>query len=163
MLFAEIDATGWGIIITAGVSAIGALVLQILQTVLSYSREKAKIIRDEEAAKKVEEVRIKMEEKEKDDKIQKETVAQILQANTANMDEKLENMSKVNEATHTLVNSNMGTQLNITALALRKVANLTKDPDDMRIATLAEQAYHDHEAKQKIVDDGKKIEPAVKK
>lgn len=53
---------------------------------------------------------------------------------------------------HTLVNSNMGVQLKISAIALRKVAGFTKDADDEAAASLAERALAEHEGKQALVD-----------
>jgi len=56
------------------------------------------------------------------------------------------------EDIHTLVNSNMGVQLRISAGALRRIADLTKDPADVRIADEAERLAMDHESKQHTVD-----------
>jgi hypothetical protein len=57
--------------------------------------------------------------------------------------------------THTLVNSNMGAQLSISAVALRQIAFLTKDPVDVEIASKAEKLLAEHEAKQRSVDASK--------
>lgn len=48
------------------------------------------------------------------------------------------------ERTHTLVNGGMAAQLRLTAAALRRVAELTKDPVDAALATEAERAYAEH-------------------
>lgn len=58
-------------------------------------------------------------------------------------------------AVHTLVNSNMGVQLKLTALALRNVARLTKNEADVRAADDADKLVVDHDAKQALVDSGK--------
>ena len=49
---------------------------------------------------------------------------------------------------HTLVNSNFLIQLRVSAAALRRVADLTKDPTDAKIATEAEILLQIHAAKQ---------------
>jgi hypothetical protein len=59
---------------------------------------------------------------------------------------------KVGEAIHTLVNSNMGAQLKIAAVALRRLADNTTHPDDVAAAVLAEKLLHEHEIKQASVD-----------
>lgn len=88
----------------------------------------------------------------------------VVMENTATQNEKLEEIHKVateakktGEDVHTLVNSNMGTQLRISMVALRRVAELTNHPDDKAAAELAEKSYHDHQNKQTIVDEGGKI------
>lgn len=64
--------------------------------------------------------------------------------------------SKLDEI-HTLVNSNMGAQLQVSMIALRRVANLTNDSADVAIADNAEDLYHQHEAKQALVDSKAKV------
>jgi hypothetical protein len=64
----------------------------------------------------------------------------------------LQQVKKTGIDTHTLVNSNMGFQLNVSAVALRKIANATKDPEDIAAALLAERLLKEHIAKQAIVD-----------
>ena len=58
----------------------------------------------------------------------------------------------LNVQVHTLVNSNMGTQLKISAIALQRVADYSKHPDDIAAATLAAKLLAEHETKQSIVD-----------
>jgi len=55
--------------------------------------------------------------------------------------------------THILVNSNMEKALLIAAIALRRVANLSKDPSDITAAEAAEAALAEHRSKQKVVDE----------
>lgn len=62
------------------------------------------------------------------------------------------NANKKIDAVHTLANSNMGTQLQVGASALRRVADLTKDPNDALIAQGAQKLVDDHNAKQAVVD-----------
>lgn len=59
---------------------------------------------------------------------------------------------KTGKSVHLLVNSSMSLQLKISALALRRVADLTTNKDDEAAATLAEQSYREHENKQDLVD-----------
>lgn len=65
---------------------------------------------------------------------------------------KIAALGKVADATHILVNSNMGTQLKLTAVALRRIANQSKYKEDEDAAALAEKAYAEHQMKQSIVD-----------
>lgn len=65
---------------------------------------------------------------------------------------KLDNLTVQTDKVHTLVNSNMGVQLRISSTALRRIADLTKDPADIRIAEEAERLAQDHESKQHKVD-----------
>lgn len=67
---------------------------------------------------------------------------------------KIDDMSKVADATHTLVNSNMGIALRTGAVALRRVADLTGEAKDKEIADRAEELLRVHEAKQAVVDRG---------
>jgi hypothetical protein len=81
-------------------------------------------------------------------------VASNLEASDKKQDTKL-------DAIHTLVNSNMGAQLKLTAVYAREVANLKKNSPDAdaaeSLAVEAEKLLAEHEAKQKVVDA--KVEP----
>ena len=68
---------------------------------------------------------------------------------------KLAQIQKVGVDTHTLVNKNYGIQLKLTEIALRRVADYTKDPKDMEAAEEAGRLYAEHMARQAIVDSGK--------
>jgi hypothetical protein len=59
---------------------------------------------------------------------------------------------KVNEATHVLVNSNMGIQLKIAMRLAEKVAKLTRKKEDIADALETTRLYEEHMAKQAIVD-----------
>jgi len=85
------------------------------------------------AATKVEEAAVKVEE-----------VKSVLETTTNNTDQKL-------NAIHTLVNGAMTAQMKIGAIALRRLAILSGDDDDVKAADLAETAYREHEAKQVVV------------
>lgn len=78
------------------------------------------------------------------------------------VDDKLEITKEVVDSTHTLVNSNMQVQLEISALALKRLAELTKDPVDREAADKAQLLYRTHLEKQKLVDDNVKIENTKK-
>jgi len=59
---------------------------------------------------------------------------------------------KTVDSIHGLVNSNMGIQLKVSSIAIRRIAELTKDPVDSEAAIFAEKQYEDHMKRQKIVD-----------
>lgn len=58
---------------------------------------------------------------------------------------------------HTLVDSNMDVQLQTSAVALRRAAELSGDPADMKAAELAEAALKERKAKQTVVAEVKSI------
>lgn len=60
--------------------------------------------------------------------------------------------AKSAESIHVLVNSNTGRILMTSMIALRRVADITKNPDDIKAADVAAEAYNIHQAQQKIVD-----------
>lgn len=95
----------------------------------------------DEAAVKVSEVATKVEE-----------VKVTLEASTTLSDAKLDAIARVADATHALVNSNMAAQLKISAIALRRVAEMTSNPKDIAMAELADKNLADHEAQQAVVD-----------
>ena len=71
---------------------------------------------------------------------------------------KLDKIEETGDKVHTLVNSNMGVQLKLTSVAMARIAELTKDPMDIRAADLARSLLHEHEKKQAVVD-GKENKP----
>lgn len=64
-------------------------------------------------------------------------------------------------AIHTLVNSNFGNQLTISAKALRRIADMSGDTRDIVIATEAERLLNEHLSKQSMVDS--RVNPPVAK
>ena len=57
------------------------------------------------------------------------------------------------EKTHSLVNSRMGAQLKLTAIATRRLAEIYPDNKvDVEAARLAKEILEDHELKQAMVD-----------
>lgn len=61
-------------------------------------------------------------------------------AATQHIAQQLSAIKAVGDMTHGLVNSGMTVQLQISAVALRRVADLTKHPDDVAAADIAEEA-----------------------
>lgn len=61
---------------------------------------------------------------------------------------------KLGKKTHRMVNSAMGIQLRISALALRRLAQMTGNPEDIAAAELAEQVYAEHHAAEVVVEKG---------
>ncbi len=94
----------------------------------------AAAIKVEEVVKKTEEAAVKTEE-----------VKEALLISTEAANKQLTSI-------HTLVNANMGAQLTISAVALRRVADLTKHPDDVMAAETAEGLLAEHMRKQAAVD-----------
>lgn len=60
--------------------------------------------------------------------------------------------AKSAEQIHGLVNSNTGRILMTSMVALRRLADVTKHPDDIKAAEVATEAYNSHQAQQNIVD-----------
>jgi hypothetical protein len=56
------------------------------------------------------------------------------------------------EKVHTLVNSQMGSTLNVARLATKRTAEVTGHPSDVAVAQEAERAYQEHQKKQAEVD-----------
>lgn len=83
---------------------------------------------------------------------QREQVKTTLAVNEAKSDRKLAKIEATGEKTHTLVNSNMGAQLKLNAVATRRLADLTKDQDDINAANLAAKMLKEHEGRQAVVD-----------
>lgn len=74
---------------------------------------------------------------------------------------KLRTIGKVADKTHTLVNSSFSAQLKISAIALRRIADITKHPDDDNAASVAERLHREHEQKQSVVDQGGTVIPGA--
>lgn len=68
--------------------------------------------------------------------------------------EKVMNLVDSNrEEIATLVDSNMETQLLTSKVALRRLADLTNDPIDIKAAELAEKAFEERVTKQVLIDE----------
>lgn len=139
---------------TAGFALLTLIFNGIMTYLMARLNTKAK-----DAADKVEVATVKIAEvaqKAEIAAIKVDDVKASLRDNTDTTNRKLDRMEKVGVATHTLVNSNMGAQLKISAVALRRVANLMRGQpgheDDESAAVLAEKNLSDHVNKQAIVD-----------
>ncbi len=71
---------------------------------------------------------------------------------TLKITKKAEEAKEVNDATHVLVNSNMGVQLKIAMRLAEKVAKLTKKKEDIEDAVATKKLYDEHMQKQAVVD-----------
>ena len=91
-----------------------------------------------------------------DRKIVAEHVVEVKNAaqdNAVLTSNRLDAIAKTGDATHTLVNSNMGKVLEGLAVALRRVSDLSPTDVDAEIAAKnAEAAFRDHQQKQNNVD-----------
>lgn len=110
---------------------------------------KAAAVEVKEAAVKVEEVRTTLED------------------TTKVTDQKLNDLARdvgsareTGEKIHELVNSAMTLQLKVNAVALRRIAELTNNSDDIAVAALAEKSYLNHEAKQRSIQKRSDATPA---
>lgn len=81
-----------------------------------------------------------------------EQVKTTLEVSTKKTDAALIGLARVAKDTHTLVNSNMGIQLKLHAATSKRLALISKDPDDIAAAELAELLFQEHNKKQAIVD-----------
>jgi hypothetical protein len=90
-------------------------------------------------------------------------VKTTLQDNTTKVDDKLDGLTRLAEATHVLVNSAMGAQLKLNAETSRFKADTTGDPIDIAAAELAEHTWADHVLKQKAVDANSELHFAATK
>jgi bifunctional ADP-heptose synthase (sugar kinase/adenylyltransferase) len=81
-----------------------------------------------------------------------DTVKTTLAYHTADMNDRMEGLAEVGNATHTLVNSQMGTALEARAKAERAFATVRPTAENIKAAELAEAAYAEHQRKQSLVD-----------
>lgn len=141
MLFAvELNDVTWQALIGAVVTIVLAYMQYRTRTTVQDTADESKV--------KVKEVRVRVEEvKESVDDI-KDAVEQ----KEGEMAERLKSIARIAQDTHTLVNSNMGVQLEAVARGLREIARLRGLPGDDEAASAAEAAYQDHERKQDMVD-----------
>lgn len=97
------------------------------------------------AAKEVGEVKVKAQETAEIVK----TVKTNLETSNTRADKKLEEIKKVSNDVHTLVNSAMKAQLKINVIALRRIAMITKKKGDIDAAKAAETLLAEHEKQAK--------------
>lgn len=70
----------------------------------------------------------------------------------ARLNQKAKQAENIGKATHALVNSSMGTQLELNAIVTAELAARTGDPAHMNTAKLAKKALLDHDKKQQTLD-----------
>lgn len=161
--------------------ALIAAVVVLVQAYMTERNRRAAAQDAKEAAVKVEEVKKTTEKESAKTSVKLESVKEALQETSTATDKKLdgmvaeqEGMKRVQNATHVLVNSNMGVQLKLNAVVTRRLASMTKDAlavavrdnaslDTIDIlkqdvtntgiaADLAEHMLVEHESKQRTVD-----------
>lgn len=164
MLLAELDANGWVMIIGAVFLGAG----QIVQMFIAWRRELKKIEREDAANKliatvaqkqdvatqKVAEVAIKQDiaTRKVDEVAHKQEVAtaksaeihQVILEETASQTVKIDAIKETAEKTAAFVNGATTTQLEVTAEALRKLADKTHEPKDIHAAETAEAFLKKH-------------------
>lgn len=71
---------------------------------------------------------------------------------TLKINGKVNQAKEVNDAVHTLVNSNMGIQLKIAMGLAARIAKMTNNSEDIADAIETKRLYDDHMRRQSIVD-----------
>ena len=131
----------------AGIAATQVVALAIIVPLMAIYLERVKKAIEkaaDEAAVKVKEVKVTLEDSTGVVNEKLDTIAKTTGENT-----------KTTDKIHTLVNSAMGAQLRVAALALRRIASATDSTTEDKVAAeVAENAYREHEMKQKVVDEG---------
>lgn len=84
-----------------------------------------------------------------------EDVKKALVVSDGKTSDKLAELGTVAAATHTLVNNSMQIQLGYNAIMARRIAHMTKMPDDVAAADLADKLLAEHVSKQAVVDAAK--------
>jgi len=155
-IIAEIDATGWAVIIGASCVGVGGIVTSVVSLVISYAdrkrlsdREDAKIERERIAAEKVEAVRVQAATAAKAVNEVKTSLAESTEA-TAN---KLDAMAKVSEDTHSLVNSAMLEQKRMFAAKCKASAEDKPTAANIAEAKVAQEVYEEHKKKQESMEN----------
>lgn len=165
-VLAEIDATGWALIIGAVFVGLTSLITSVASLILGWIRENAKIKREEliadevrNAAKEVKQVALKQAEAATEVKEVKTTLKEATAEQKEATTEQKKILDRLDEtSTESLKWSNhaYGVSLKIVADLRREKANRPEaNADDQRAATDAEQAYEEHMSQQKKMDDEK--------
>src|SRR5687767_14625286 len=115
-------------LIAVAVTTLGSVVLQVMAK-LEAARASKMVREDAVKARRAADVAASEAQKAV---VKAQEVKVTLAENTAVAKGRLDALAKVAESTHTLVNSNMSVQLKISAVALRRIAELTKDPGDVK-------------------------------
>lgn len=161
MILAELDATGWSVVI--GAFFMGAF--KIVELVINYYREKDRIAREavisqkvdtvaekqDVAAEKVEQVAIKQDSVVEKQKLNDQKISNahhvIIEQNTKLIEDSDE-IRRLATKTAAFVNGATTTQLQVSAEALRKLADSTNDPKNIHAAEVAEAYLAKHIANQ---------------
>lgn len=77
---------------------------------------------------------------------------QTLQVTSQVVVGKLDSIATTTDKVHELVNSGNLIQLRLHATVTRRLAEITKDPHDIKAAEAAEKLHREHEEKQKMAD-----------
>lgn len=152
-MFAEIDASGYAIII----GAVFLGITQIVGMVLAYYRERDKVERDKVVAAKVEEVKAEATKAA----VKVVEVKADLRAVATRQDQKLTSIQEVGNANHALLNSGHEAQLKLGAELSRWKADHEGSEENLIAADKAEKLYQDHVAKQAKVDTDRAIATAA--
>lgn len=143
MLLAEVSDTVILASITGGLSLIGTVFGGVLTYYMARMTQQNAL-----AAKQAEIAAVKVAEVAG----KAHAVKEALQATTTMTQDKLDGLAQVAADTHTLVNSSFAAQLKLTALAMRRIAELTHAPEDVEAAEVAERLFRGHQSKQAVVD-----------
>lgn len=132
-------------VIVAAAAQIGPLLLAHQITRARSKEKKEDWARQDEVAKRA-------AESSKAAQVAAAEVKTTLAENEVRSRATLKEIVDTGEKTHTLVNSNMGVQLKLNAAVTKRLAGITKDPDDISAAHLASVMLAEHEKKQATVD-----------
>jgi hypothetical protein len=120
----EIDATGWAAIIGAVFLGFSSLLIQVLTIMIAF-------VRGDRIRNAIE---VAARDHKSHEQISHDTKSEV-------------------HSVHVLVNDAMNTQLRISAVALRRIADISQSVGDIAAAEAAERLLQEHELKQKLVDD----------
>lgn len=168
------------IVAQALIAAVSAIVLAFVTALFQLMTQRAIRAQGEKAAEKVEEVKRTLatttantDEKIAEAAVKVEEVKRVLFVATASTAEKIAaaaaqtigvgdkvdgltgvvlEVKETGDVTHALVNSSFVINLRVASVALRRVADLTKDQADQRAAEVAEKAYREHEERQAVIE-----------
>jgi hypothetical protein len=132
------------------------IALIIATIIQKYDARKATRQREESEAKVIDhadevEARVTKRAQEVADKVEAR-VSKRAQAVQDQLEENNRQRNRQLTTIHTLVNSGMSEQKRINMLLAKRVAKMTGDPLDLKVAEDAERIYMEHEAKQAVVD-----------
>jgi hypothetical protein len=161
-LYAELEAQGLALLITAICVGVGGIATGIVTLVVGYLDRKATRLEKDEERKQATAKELRMEARQD---AQARAVAEVarkaedvkktLAESTTATATKLDGIAKTSDAIHILTNNNMGEQLKLNMDLARWKADQGTDPDHIAAAEAAEKKYREHMEKQAVVDAGK--------